>query len=171
MSVYEGPRYTVADLIREAMEEPGSAASLNVTDPLRWTAVTGADACRELLSEGRPLTECWRFGILQTVDAYNRAITRGGTTLASQVFQSPPPRTGNRNVDAAFAALAEHLAERDGWAPPAWIHEPHRTDANWYVAEAPSLEQWIRDQTPVHFARRGIAISRDALNRASAWIN
>ncbi|UNX54742.1 hypothetical protein MF406_00050 [Georgenia sp. TF02-10] len=38
----------------------------------------------------------------------------------AQAFTERPPRTGAVQLDAAFAAVADHLAERDGWQAPAW---------------------------------------------------
>lgn len=165
MSLYTGSRISVGELIHDAMAEP-APPTLNVTDPLRWTATTAAQTCRDILNQNRPLSDCWRFGVLQTVDAYDWAIARGAADLASQIFDLPPPLTDNRNIDAALAALAEHLAGRDGWRPPAWVNDPERASANWYVAQAPTLEDWIKAQTPAPFAQRGVWISRNALTRA-----
>jgi hypothetical protein len=35
-------------------------------------------------------------------------------------------------VDAAFAAMAEYLARRDGWAVPAWARLPEREAWPWW---------------------------------------
>ncbi|AYD90141.1 hypothetical protein D5R93_09265 [Actinomyces lilanjuaniae] len=76
----------------------------------------------------------WRFGVLQTLDDYTSCLRRGGTSVASQVFTREPPPTGAVEVDAAFAALADWLAGRDGWQAPAWVEDPGRVcPARWYL--------------------------------------
>ncbi|GAB33351.1 mycothiol S-conjugate amidase Mca [Gordonia otitidis NBRC 100426] len=72
----------------------------------------------ELLAAGEPLAAAWRFGILQTVDDYTSVLRRSDPTRAASVFDEPPAPTGAVELDAAFAALADHLAERDGWDTP-----------------------------------------------------
>ena len=133
---------------------------------LTGTAVDGARAAADLIAVGEPLIEAWRFGILHTVDTYDSARRRGGTELAAQVFAEEPPPTGSIHVDAAFAALARHLADRDGWPQPAWTMRPERVSSGWYVAARPAIEAMIRAETPPIFREHGVFIAANDLDRA-----
>ena len=64
------------------------------------------------------------------------------------------------------AALAAHLAQRDGWTPQPWVSSPARSTPGWYVADIPAREQWIKAQTPPAFAARGVWIAENSLDRA-----
>ena len=69
-------------------------------------------------------------------------------------------------VDAALAALADHLAERDGWAPPPWVDDPDRTTTAWYPCVPPIFRTDADEQSPRAFRRRGILITDRSLARA-----
>ena len=134
---------------------------------LRNDAADAAAHCAQLLKVGESLNACWRFGILQTVDYYNSCVRRGGVELGAQVFDREPQRTGAVEVDAAFAALAEHLAARDGWRPPSWASDPTRSSPHrWYVAQSPAFYAEASQQTPPAFRSRGVFISTNDLDRA-----
>lgn len=130
------------------------------------TAADNATNCRRLLTEGEGLDACWRFGILQTLDDYTSTLRRGGPRLAAQVFDDEPPATGAVQLDAAFAALAEHLAERDGWTTPEWAHNPERCTETWYPAVPKVLRAEADRESPQAFRRRGILITSRSLDRA-----
>ena len=77
-----------------------------------------------------------------------------------------PPRAGAVEVDAAFAALAEYLAEHDGWQTPGWALDASRRTAAWYPA-VPTIFRADADQeSPEAFRRRGILITSRSLARA-----
>ncbi len=86
--------------------------------------------------------------------------------VAAQVFSDAPPPTGSAEVDAAFAALADYLAERDGWQVPAWALDPARRTEGWYPAVPDSWRIEAENDSPRAFARRGIFITGRSLNRA-----
>lgn len=90
----------------------------------------------------------------------------GGVQLAAEVFADEPAPTGSAQLDAAFAALAEHLAERDGWPVPAWVLDPMRCAERWF----PSVPAIFRDEAeqdgPRAFRQRGIFITGRSLSRA-----
>lgn len=133
---------------------------------LRGDAAANARRCASLLAQGASLAECWRFGILQTVDDYRSVLRRGGVQLAFQVFVAEPPRTGSTEIDAAFAALADHLAERDGWIVPAWALDPSRAVSEWF-AEVPAIfHSDALQESPRAFRARGIFITDQSLKRA-----
>jgi hypothetical protein len=121
------------------------------------------------MAETGRLNDGWRFGVLQTIDFYNSAVKRDGVEGGARVFAHEPPPTGSIEVDAAFAALAAHLADRDGWKPPAWALSTARTTPQpWYVTQLRS--QYFVDQanreTPPEFRRRGVFIGANDLARA-----
>jgi hypothetical protein len=74
--------------------------------------------------------------------------------------------TGDARVDAAFAAMAEHLGRRDGWQVPAWTREPQREALPWwFVTELRGLHPRALVESPSSFRRRGVFITRGALER------
>lgn len=116
--VFQGEVLSVGALLDAARTTPETAPNPSVG--VRHTAAQNAAACRTLVNDGEALDVCWRFGILQTLDDYASVLRRGALDFAAGVFAEEPPHTGSVEVDAAFAALAEHLAERDGWSTPTW---------------------------------------------------
>lgn len=162
--LFQGEVLSVAALLDAARTTPESAPSPSVG--VRNTAAQNAAACRTLLTSGESLDECWRFGILQTLDDYTSALRRGGVGLAAGVFTDEPPRTGSGEVDAAFAALAEYLAERDGWQAPGWAHDAARRTAAWYPAVPAIFHADADQESPEAFRRRGILITARSLSRA-----
>lgn len=144
----------------------GSGADTVTTSDvgIRHTAAQNAAACRPLLADG-PDTG-WRFGVLQTLDDYSSTLRRGGVGLAAEVFADEPPATGSAGVDAALAALAEYLAHRDGWRPPAWALDPSRRVDVWYPAVPTIFRPDANRESPEPFRRRGILITARSLERA-----
>jgi len=129
------------------------------------TAAGNAAWCPAMLARGDTLDDLWRFCVLQTLDDYTSTLRWGGAQEAARVFAEEPAPTGAQQVDAALAALAEHLAERDGWEAPAWAGDPART-TTWY----PDLLEMDRHEATHHgpkaFRRHGVFITHRALGRA-----
>lgn len=118
-----------------------------------------------LTADPENLIEVWRHGILQLFADYNGALHIGEP--AHELLIVEPPRTGDSRVDAALAALTEHLARRDGWTPPAWVTDPARyAQPWWFVAGLRSLEATAIQESPLSFRKRGIFITAAALSRA-----
>ena len=69
-------------------------------------------------------------------------------------------------VDAAFAALAEHLAERDGWDVPAWVQDSWRVAAGWLPSVPSIFHADALRESPRAFRERGIFITARSLDRA-----
>lgn len=162
--VFQGEVLSVAALLDAARTTPEGSPDLSVG--VRHTAAINAAACRALISDGEAPDLCWRFGVLQTLDDYTSALRRGGPDLAAEVFTDEPPRTGSVEVDAAFAALAAYLAERDGWPAPAWTLDPSRRARSWYP-DVPAIFHADADrESPEAFRRRGIFITSRSLARA-----
>ena len=84
---------------------------------------------------------------------------------AVAIIDAPCP-TGDERLDAAFAAVAEHLAyQRDIGTPP-WCAEPFRfLRRSWFPVTLPSVWVTAFVTSPASFARRGIYIDRRDLDR------
>ncbi|WP_434157576.1 hypothetical protein [Clavibacter michiganensis] len=163
--VFKGEVSSVTEMIRLAEEAP--AAPVSSAGVLHTAAGNAVDAA-ELVAAGEPLTAGWRFGVLQTLDDYTSTCRRGGAEVGAGVFTDPPAPTGSVELDAAFAALAEYLAERDGWTPPAWTSDAWRSvaPAVWW-ASTPSIYREIAlEESPRPFRDRGIWITLSGLARA-----
>lgn len=162
--VFQGEVLSVTALLDTARDAPATTPTPGVG--VRHTAAQNAADCRRLLREGETLDVCWRFGILQTLDDYTSALRRGGPSLAAEVFADEPARVGAPEIDAAFAALAEHLAHRDGWATPAWALDLSRCTTAWYPAVPTIFREDADRESPDAFRRRGIFITSRSLARA-----
>ncbi|SJM45367.1 hypothetical protein CZ771_00085 [Actinomycetales bacterium JB111] len=162
--VFQGEVRSVAALLDAARTVPETVPGAGVG--VRHTAADNARACRSLLAEGEGVDACWRFGILQTLDDYASVLRRGGADLAAGVFADEPERTGAGELDAAFAALADHLAERDGWPVPAWALDPDRRTDAWYPAVPAIFRAEAERDSPRAFRERGIMITSRSLARA-----
>jgi hypothetical protein len=135
--------------------------------PMRGYDVTraGRDAA-ELLRQGESLSTVWRLSVLQLLDVYESRLRREGTAVAARVFEAAPEPAGDARVDAALAALAEHLARRDDWPVPDWSREPSRvTDDWWFVTELPGMHPWSLRESPLSFRQRGVFIAANGLER------
>ncbi|WP_460830025.1 hypothetical protein [Nocardioides hungaricus] len=162
--MFRGEVLPIGTLLARARAAPVGEPAVGVG--VRHTAASNAQLCADLLAAGGSLDACWRFGILQTLDDYTSTLRRGGVTLAAEVFTEDPPRTGAVQIDAAFAALADHLAERDGWPTPAWTADPARRTSDWYPAVPAILRAAAERESPRAFVERGILITARSLARA-----
>ncbi len=162
---FQGEILSVTEMIRLAeLAPPAPRSSAGVLH----TAVGAARDAAELVDAGEPATAGWRFGVLQALDDYTSTCLRGGTELGAQVFTEPPAPTGSVELDAAFAALADYLAERDGWAAPLWIHDAWRTvkPGQWWAKTPNIYRQIALEESPRAFRDRGIWITLSGLARA-----
>jgi hypothetical protein len=126
-----------------------------------------AQEVQSLLDGGRDLSEdLWRFGVLQLLDDYSSVLASEGVASAARVFVQEPSRTGHSGIDAAFAALACWLADRDGWIAPDWALDPTRVARPWwFVSESAYGKAWALVQSPGQFRVRGVFITETALQR------
>lgn len=140
---------------------------INDNEPMNtYDAVAAAREAAELLGRGERLASVWRYTIIQLLDVYESRLRRTGVDAAAALFDHEPTPTGDSRVDAAFAALAEHLARHDDWAVPAWARNPSRaTDDWWFVSELPGMHPWSLRESPLSFRRRGIFIAANGLER------
>lgn len=160
---FRGEVLSIESLLARSLREPEPVQS---KVGLLHTASGNAAHCARLLAAGESLDSCWRFGVLQTLDDYTSALRRGGVELGAQVFREDVELTGAVELDAAFAALADHLANRDGWLTPAWALDQARVAKGWFPA-VPSIhrEKALRE-SPRAFKQRGIFITSRSLDRA-----
>ena len=167
---FEGRVLPVDELIEYAKQAPEPDwAGLAIDMKVRHRAADAADHCVRLLASGEPLSDAWRFGILQTIDYYTSTTRRGGVQLGRPVFDPEPVRTGAPGLDAAFAALAVFLADRDGWVPPAWALDPsRRAPTPWYPADTrhPGLIAQAQREAPPEFRERNVIVAAHDLDRA-----
>jgi hypothetical protein len=162
--VFRGEVLPISTLLDVARHAPPAKPAVHVG--VLHTAAGNALTCARLVADGDPPEAGWRYGILQTLDDYTSTLARGGRDLAAEVFADEPAPTGSPQLDAAFAALADHLAQRDGWVAPRWVRHPARHANGWF----PAVPLMFRDEayrdSPSAFRRRGIFITSRSLDRA-----
>jgi transcriptional regulator with XRE-family HTH domain len=76
-----------------------------------------------------------------------------------------PDETGDSRVDALLAALTEHLCVERDLTPPRWTQQPIEASPWWFVADLSGFVGMALKESPVSFARRGVFITRGALER------
>ncbi|MDQ1307966.1 MAG: hypothetical protein QG671_3800 [Actinomycetota bacterium] len=81
------------------------------------------------------------------------------------LLASAPPGTGDEHWDVFLAALAEHLAARDGRAAPSWANK--RTLRRfWFPFNSPAARTDALVHAPAAFRRRGVYVAAQELNVA-----
>lgn len=124
-----------------------------------------AEASR-MLDAGESLDAVWRFVIVQLLDDYSARLRHADVAAAASLFTEEPAPTGDVRVDAALAALAEHLARRDGWRVPRWVAGQSRyTPRWWFVTGLRGLHPRALRESPLSFRERGVFITSGALSR------
>jgi hypothetical protein len=129
-------------------------------------AVGAARLADEMLAHGDTLHAVWRYSIIQLFDDYTHDAARNGPEAASRRFEEEPAQTQSAEVDAALAALAEHLARQDGWTPPTWARQPGRYSAHWwFVTPLRGMHATALQESPLSFRKRGVFVTAGALSR------
>ena len=82
-----------------------------------------------------------------------------------QLLAGEPPSTSDERWDVLLAALAEHLAARDGRGAPAWS-EPRRLRRFWFPFNTPAARVDAVVHAPAPFRRRGVFVSAHELEVA-----
>ncbi|GAB7190837.1 hypothetical protein NUM3379_15440 [Kineococcus sp. NUM-3379] len=130
------------------------------------SAVRAAATADRLLAQGTEMPEVFRHVVLQLLDDYTTVRGTRGTAAAAGVFRDEPPHSADRRVDAALAALAEHLARQDGWVVPAWAADENRYAVPWwFVTPLTALHPYVLVSSPLSFRKRGVFIDPDSLTR------
>ncbi len=120
-----------------------------------------------MLADGERLSRLWRYVFVQLLDDYTSVLDHAGVQAAARMWSEAPQRTGDSRVDAAFAAMAEYLARRDGWTVPSWARLPEREAWPWwFVTDLRGLHPQALVESPSSFRRRGVLITSGALERA-----
>jgi class 3 adenylate cyclase len=131
------------------------------------TADQAADSAIAMLRDGERLSRVWRYVFVQMLDDYTSVLRHSGVSAAARMWSGAPRRTGDSRVDAAFAAMAEYLARRDGWMVPSWARLPEREAWPWwFVTDLRGLHARALVESPSSFRRRGVFITSGGLDRA-----
>jgi hypothetical protein len=131
------------------------------------TADQAAGSAIAMLADGERLSRLWRYVFVQMLDDYTSVLRHAGVSAAARMWSGVPRGTGDSRVDAAFAAMAEYLARRDGWTVPAWARLPEREAWPWwFVTDLRGLHPRALVESPSSFRRRGVFITDGALSRA-----
>ncbi len=131
------------------------------------TVDQAAGSAVAMLQEGERLSRLWRYVFVQMLDDYTSVLRHAGVPAAARMWASAPRSTGDIRVDAAFAAMAEYLARRDGWDVPPWARLPGREAWPWwFVTDLRGLHPRALVESPSSFRRRGVFITNGALDRA-----
>ena len=109
------------------------------------TVDQAAGSAIAMLQEGERLSRLWRYVFVQMLDDYTSVLRHAGVPAAARMWASAPRSTGDIRVDAAFAAMAEYLARRDGWVVPSWAGCPnvrHGPGGSSLTCEASTRAPW-----------------------------
>ena len=131
------------------------------------TADQAAHNAAVMLADGERLSRLWRYVFVQMLDDYTSVLRHAGVPAAARMWSGAPRGTGDSRVDAAFAAMAEYLARRDGWTVPSWARLSEREAWPWwFVTDLRGLHPRALVESPSSFRRRGVFITSGALDRA-----
>ena len=120
-------------------------------------AATAARVARALSAGADPFIPIRDF-----VDDYRRTQSEGRWRLS---WEEPGP-TGDARFDAYLAAMSEHFALRDGYAPPGWVEGPGRfLDRSWFREPREGFWPMALVQAPPAFRRRLVFIEDSEFER------
>jgi hypothetical protein len=102
----------------------------------------------------------WRL-VAEFLEEYRHEPEPERTRLLAQ----EPPPTGDQRWDVFLAALAEHLAARDGRGEPAWA-EQRRLRTFWFPFDTRAARADAIVHAPAAFRRRGIFVAPQELEVA-----
>jgi hypothetical protein len=102
----------------------------------------------------------WRL-IAEFLEEYrHESVAERALLLAAE-----PPPTGDERWDVFLAALAEHLATRDGRGTAAWATH-RRLAVFWFPFDSPAARVDAIVHAPASFRSRGIFLAPEELNVA-----
>ncbi|MFE9202550.1 hypothetical protein [Micromonospora sp. NPDC007230] len=81
------------------------------------------------------------------------------------LLNEEPSATGDEHWDVFLAALAEHLAAKDGRGAPSWV-ETRSLRRFWFPFNTPAARVDAVVHAPAAFRRRGVYVSTQELNVA-----
>lgn len=118
------------------------------------------------MHERAPAIDLWRHVIIQALDDYESDRRLLGDALAWSRMVPEPEATGDVRVDAALAALVEHLARRDGHEAPGWTRDDDRVSTQWWFVDSlPGLQASALRDSPLSFHKRGVFVGDGGLER------
>jgi hypothetical protein len=82
-----------------------------------------------------------------------------------ELLQEEPAPTGDERWDVFLAALAEHLAAKDGRRGPAWCEQRHLYQF-WFPFNTRAARAEAIVHAPAAFRRRGVMLARNELEVA-----
>ncbi len=89
------------------------------------------------------------------------------TPIRRSLIEAEPGTVGDDRWNALLAGVAEWLAVRDDFAPPAWVHAPKRSLSDmWCPHTLASLRRLADDNVPPEIRRHGVLIDPYDLARA-----
>jgi hypothetical protein len=124
----------------------------------RYRAMTLDDLARLLPNASG--SDRWRL-VAEFLEEYRWEPTESRNGLLAP----EPPNTGDERWDVLLAALAEHLAARDGRGSPAWS-ETRRLRRFWFPFNTPAARVDAVVHAPAAFRRRGVFVSAHELDVA-----
>jgi hypothetical protein len=124
----------------------------------RYQAMTLAELARLLPAASR--SDWWRL-VAEFLEEYRWE----PVDLRHRLLATEPPSTGDERWDVLLAALAEHLAARDGRGAPAWS-EPRQLRRFWFPFNTPAARADAVVHAPAAFRRRGVFVSAHELEVA-----
>jgi hypothetical protein len=83
----------------------------------------------------------------------------------ARLLDQEPASTGDEKWDVFLAALAEHMAARDGRGAPAWV-ETRSLRQFWFPFNTRAARVDAVVHAPASFRRRGVFVSAQELNVA-----
>ena len=125
-----------------------SYRAASIADLAGWLAAAGDDATR------------WRL-VAEFLEEYRHEVPASRHALLAP----EPAPTGDERWNVFLAALAEHLAARDGRAGPPWV-EDRRLDSFWFPFDTAAARADALVHAPAAFRRRGVFIAPQELEVA-----
>jgi hypothetical protein len=123
------------------------------SDVRQYRAMTLAELARLLSDAGRSESEWWRL-VAEFLEEYRWEPMES----RHQLLAAEPFSTGDPRWDVLLAALAEHLAARDGRGAPPWS-ESRRLERFWFPFNTPAARVDAVVHAPAAFRRRGVFVS------------
>lgn len=155
--VEDGEVDPTTTMLRRLLAAAGRSVSWQVRPVSRQSLAALADAWSDSPA-GRKIDWTRLRAFLDAVHAHP------GNVVA--VIATPPPRSGNEQLDNLLAAIAEKLAD-DNHAPrPRWCAAVPRLDTPWEPPGTPRMRAAAREAAPPQFTARNIWIAETDLWRS-----
>jgi hypothetical protein len=128
--------------------------------PVQYRPMTLVDLAGHLARAGDDDRHRWRL-VAEFLEEYRHERAPDRTTLLAD----EPLGTGDERWDVFLAALAEHLATRDGRGAAAWAQE-RRLAVFWFPFDSAAARVDALVHAPASFRSRGIFVAPEELGVA-----